>query len=111
MYPEREFIVFEDQRYTFRTAHERAVRTAAVFRVTHGIRKGEYPCALHTHSRVGLGLTDTQATTSALLRGISRTTSSFSGHVVRDLRSNRFKQRTENPAIWHQTSSVPYRYS
>ena len=40
MYPEREFIVFEDQRYTFRTAHERAVRIAAVFRDTHGIRKG-----------------------------------------------------------------------
>ena len=40
MYPEREFIVFEDQRYTFRTAHERAVRVAAVFRDMHGIRKG-----------------------------------------------------------------------
>ncbi|KAL1679203.1 hypothetical protein EV122DRAFT_277417 [Schizophyllum commune] len=42
MYPDREFIVFEAQRYTFRTAHERAVRIAAVFRDTHGIRKGDH---------------------------------------------------------------------
>ncbi|KAI5830064.1 acetyl-CoA synthetase-like protein [Schizophyllum commune Tattone D] len=41
-YPDREFIVFEDQRHTFRTAHERAVRIAAVFRDIHGIRKGDH---------------------------------------------------------------------
>ncbi|KAL1718558.1 hypothetical protein EV715DRAFT_291165 [Schizophyllum commune] len=41
-YPDREFVVFEDQRHTFRTAHERAVRVAAVFRDGHGIRKGDH---------------------------------------------------------------------
>ena len=40
-YPDREFVVFEGQRYTFRTAHERVVRVAAVFRDMHGIQKGE----------------------------------------------------------------------
>ncbi|KAL1660862.1 hypothetical protein GGF50DRAFT_118534 [Schizophyllum commune] len=40
-YRDREVVVFEDQRYTFRTAHERAVRVAAVFRDMHGIRKAD----------------------------------------------------------------------
>ncbi|TRM56548.1 hypothetical protein BD626DRAFT_635716 [Schizophyllum amplum] len=42
IYGEREYIVFEDQRYTFREAHARIVRTAAVLRDLYGIRKGNH---------------------------------------------------------------------
>ncbi|KAL1743870.1 hypothetical protein HDZ31DRAFT_64614 [Schizophyllum fasciatum] len=42
MYSDREYIVFEKQRYTFGAAHERALRVAAVFRDMHGVRKGDH---------------------------------------------------------------------
>ena len=40
MYGDREYVVFEEQRYTFRVAHERALRTAAMFRDVYGVGKG-----------------------------------------------------------------------
>ncbi|KAL1679215.1 hypothetical protein EV122DRAFT_263911 [Schizophyllum commune] len=42
MYGDREYVVFEDQRYTFRVAHERALRTAAMFRDVYGVEKGDH---------------------------------------------------------------------
>ncbi|KAL1690022.1 hypothetical protein GGG16DRAFT_56638 [Schizophyllum commune] len=42
MYGDREYVVFEEQRYTFRVAHERALRTAAMFRDAYGIGKGDH---------------------------------------------------------------------
>ena len=82
---------------TVHVPHRTRTRRAHSGRLPGHPRHPERWVAVHTS--VGLGLTDTQATTSALLRGISRTTSSFSGRAVRVLRSNRLKQRTENSAI------------
>ncbi|KAL1663207.1 hypothetical protein GGF50DRAFT_116237 [Schizophyllum commune] len=42
MYGDREYVVFEEQRYTFRVAHERALRTAAMFRDVYGVGKGDH---------------------------------------------------------------------
>ena len=42
MYGDREYVVFEEQRYTFRVAHERALRTAAMFKDVYGVGKGGF---------------------------------------------------------------------
>ncbi|KAI5884879.1 acetyl-CoA synthetase-like protein [Schizophyllum commune H4-8] len=42
MYGDREYVVFEEQRYTFRAAHEQALKTAAMFRDAYGIGKGDH---------------------------------------------------------------------
>lgn len=41
-YADRTYIVYEDQRFTYRQVHERAIKVATLFRKVYGIRKGKF---------------------------------------------------------------------